>query len=180
MRGTSRKLRVGVSSCLLGMEVRWNGEHRRDRYVAGLGRLVELVPVCPEMEIGMGVPREPVRLAGTAAAPRLVGHPSGKDHTAAMLRFARRRVRELERLGLDGYVTKSDSPSCGLERVRVWPARGGAPRRRGTGAFIRVLLERMPHLPVEEETRLSDPAVRASFVERMLSNARRRGEPAGG
>lgn len=172
---------MGVSSCLLGMEVRWNGEHRRDEYVADvLGRLVELVPVCPETEVGMGVPREPVRLVGASSAPRLLGHPTGEDHTAVMLRFARRRVRELERLGLDGYVTKADSPSCGLERVRVWPARGGAPRRRGTGAFIRVLVERMPELPVEEEGRLADPAVREAFMRRMLAYARRRGERIGG
>ncbi len=172
---------MGVSSCLVGMQVRWNGEHRRDEFVADvLGRLAELVPVCPEMELGMGVPREPVRLVGTAAAPRLVGYPSGKDHAAAMLRFARRRVRQLERLGLDGYVTKADSPSCGLEGVRLWPARGGAPRHSGTGAFIRVLVERMPDLPVEEEARLAAPAARDRFVQRMLAYASRKGERVGG
>ncbi len=167
------KLRVGVSSCLLGRKVRWDGEHRRDAFVADvLGPFVEWVPVCPELEIGMGVPREPVRLLGAAAEPRLVGVESGTDHTAAMLRFAEGRVRELERLGLDGFVTKKDSPSCGMKRVRIWPAEGGAPRREGVGAFARVLMARMPLLPVEEERRLGDQAARESFVERIFAHAR--------
>jgi uncharacterized protein YbbK (DUF523 family)/uncharacterized protein YbgA (DUF1722 family) len=175
------KLRVGVSSCLLGHEVRWDGEHRRDAFVADvLGPFVEWVPVCPELEVGMGVPREPVRLVGAAAAPRLVGHESGADRTAAMLRFAEGRVRELEHLDLDGYVTKKDSPSCGMERVRVWPPRGGAPRREGVGAFARVLVARMPLLPVEEEGRLRDPALRECFLERIFAHARWRGAIARG
>jgi uncharacterized protein YbgA (DUF1722 family) len=120
----------------------------------------------------MGVPREPIRLVGTAAAPRLVAERSGADHTDAMLRFAAARVRELEALGLDGYVTKKDSPSCGLERVRVHGGRGGPPRRDGVGMFARVLVERMPLLPVEEEGRLNDPALRESFVERIFAYAR--------
>ncbi len=169
------KLRVGVSSCLLGLEVRWDGEHKRDAFVADvLGRLVELVPVCPELELGMGVPREPIRLVGAAAAPRVVGNESGRDHTEAMLRFAEERVRELERLDLAGYVTKEDSPSCGLARVRVWPARGGRPRRDGVGMFTRVLTARMPLLPVEEEGRLRDPKLRESFIERVFAYGRRR------
>ncbi len=173
------KPRLGISSCLLGQSVRWDGHHRRDPLLAdALGELVEWVPVCPELEVGMGVPREPIRLVGTAAAPRLVAERTLADHTAAMRAFAERRVVELAALGLDGFVTKKDSPSCGLAGVRVWPAPGGPPRLAGVGAFVRVLVERLPLLPVEEDERLHDPAARARFVERVLAHARsRRGRP---
>jgi uncharacterized protein YbgA (DUF1722 family)/uncharacterized protein YbbK (DUF523 family) len=175
------KLRLGVSACLLGRKVRYDGQHKRDAFVADvLGPFVEWVPVCPELEVGMGVPREPIRLVGTAAAPRLLGERSGKDHTRAMLEFAEVRVRELERLDLHGYVTKRDSPSCGLERVRVHGPRGGAPRRDGVGMFVRVLAARMPLLPIEEEGRLNDPALRESFVERIFAHARWKGAVARG
>jgi uncharacterized protein YbgA (DUF1722 family)/uncharacterized protein YbbK (DUF523 family) len=167
------RLRLGVSSCLLGRKVRYDGQHKRSAFLVDvLGAFVEWVPVCPELEVGMGVPREPIRLVGTAAAPRLVAERSGIDHTEAMLRFAERRVRELETLGLDGWVTKKDSPSCGLERVRVHAARGGPPRRDGVGMFARALTARLPLLPVEEEGRLNDPMLRESFVERVFGYAR--------
>jgi uncharacterized protein YbgA (DUF1722 family)/uncharacterized protein YbbK (DUF523 family) len=168
-----RKLRVGVSSCLLGQRVRWDGQHRRDAFLVDvLGPFVEWVPVCPELEVGMGVPREPIRLVGDPRAPRLVGERSAQDHTTAMLRFAAARVRDLAALGLAGYVTKRDSPSCGLERVRVHGGRGGPPRREGTGLFARVLRNKLPLLPIEEEAALRDPAVRESFLERVFAYAR--------
>jgi uncharacterized protein YbgA (DUF1722 family)/uncharacterized protein YbbK (DUF523 family) len=167
------KLRLGVSACLLGSKVRYDGQHKRDRFlVEVLDAYVDWVPVCPELEVGMGVPREPIRLVGRVDAPRLVAERSGKDHTEAMQEFAERRVAELAALDLCGYVTKKDSPSCGMERVRVWPARGGVPRREGIGAFARVLLDALPLLPVEEEGRLHDPALRESFIERIFAYAR--------
>jgi len=166
------RLRVGISACLLGQEVRWDGGHKRDRFLAEtLGALVEWVPVCPEVELGLGIPREPIRLEGDPAAPRLVGVRSRRDHTAAMARLARARADALARLDLVGYVFKKDSPSCGMERVRVHGGRG-APARRGVGAFARVLMERLPLLPVEEEGRLRDAGLRESFVERVLAYAR--------
>jgi uncharacterized protein YbbK (DUF523 family)/uncharacterized protein YbgA (DUF1722 family) len=165
--------RLGVSACLLGRKVRWDGEHRRDPLVVDvLGPYVEWVPICPEEELGLGVPREPIRLVGLSAAPRLLAERSGRDLTEAMRRYAGARVAALERQDLWGYVTKKDSPSCGLARVRVHPARGGPPRRDGVGAFAAVLLARMPLLPIEEEGRLHDPAVRESFVERIFAYAR--------
>ncbi|SRR6266511_447868 len=167
------KLRLGVSACLLGQEVRWDGAHKRDALIVDvLGRSVEWVPVCPEVEVGMGVPREPIRLVGDPAAPRLLGERSGNDHTGAMLRFSETRVRELERLDLDGWVTKKDSPSCGLGRVRVHQPGGGPPRAEGVGLFVRVLAARMPLLPIEEEDRLDDPAVLRSFLEWMRAYRR--------
>ena len=158
--------------CLLGQEVRHDGGHKRDPFlVETLGRWVEWVPVCPEIELGLGVPREPIRLEGTTRAPRLVAPKSGTDHTAAMARWARGRVAALARLDLAGYVLKKDSPSCGMERVRVW-GRTGMPVRTGVGAFARVLMDAMPLLPVEEEGRLHDPRLRENFVERVFAYAR--------
>jgi uncharacterized protein YbgA (DUF1722 family)/uncharacterized protein YbbK (DUF523 family) len=165
-------LRLGISACLLGEAVRWDGGHRRDPFLTEtLGRFVEWVPVCPEVELGLGVPRETIRLEGDAAAPRLVGAESRRDLTAEMHALAARRVAGLARLGLCGYVLKSDSPSCGTERVRVHRPEG-PPVRRGVGVFARVLMEQMSLLPVEEEGRLHDPELREGFVERVFAYQR--------
>ncbi|MBI4601024.1 MAG: DUF523 domain-containing protein [Planctomycetes bacterium] len=170
--GTSAALpvRIGVSSCLLGAEVRYDGGHRRDRFlVRELGPYVEWVPVCPELEVGMGVPREPVRLVRLVRAGRrvrMVGVESGRDWTEAAEEYARRRVRTLEGMELSGYVTKSRSPSCGLEVEVRSPS--GAPAGAGRGLFAAELARRLPWLPIEEESRLRDPAVRERFLERVF------------
>jgi uncharacterized protein YbbK (DUF523 family) len=163
-----RSLRVGVSGCLLGAGVRFDGGHKRDRFLTDvLGRYVEWVSVCPEVEVGMGVPREAVRLIGARDAPRMVGTRSGTDYTEAMRRWAAARVRGLAALELAGYVLKKDSPSCGMERVRVYGA-GGTASRRGRGLFAAALLAAYPALPVEEEGRLHDPRLRENFIERLF------------
>jgi uncharacterized protein YbgA (DUF1722 family)/uncharacterized protein YbbK (DUF523 family) len=169
-----KKLRLGISSCLLGKNVRYDGGHKRDDFLVGvLGEYVEWVPVCPELEVGMGVPRESIRLVGLSASPRLLAERSGTDWTEPMRRFAEERVAKLAELDLVGYVTKKDSPSCGLARVRVWTGKKATPPRRdGVGAFARVLRERMPLLPVEEEGRLHDAPLRESFVERIFGYQR--------
>jgi len=172
-------LRLGISACLLGQAVRWDGGHKRDPFLAALGRFVEWVPVCPEVELGLGAPREPIRLEGDPAAPRLVAASSRRDLTRAMTRLARARAAELARLDLVGYVFKKDSPSCGMERVRVH-GEGGRPLRRGTGLFARALMERLPLLPVEDEGRLHDAALRARFIERVFAYARWKGAVAAG
>lgn len=165
----SPRLRVGVSACLLGQTVRYDGGHKRDPFLTEmLGRWVEWVPVCPEVELGLGVPRETLRLEGDAAAPRLVAPKSGTDHTEAMTGLASRRAAALRGMALVGYVLKKDSPSCGMERVRVYGDRG-APRRTGVGLFARALMDALPLLPVEEEGRLHDPALRENFVERLFA-----------
>jgi uncharacterized protein YbgA (DUF1722 family)/uncharacterized protein YbbK (DUF523 family) len=166
------RLRLGVSACLLGQEVRYDGGHKRDRFLTDtLGRWVEWVPVCPEVELGLGIPREPIRLEGDPDEPRLIATRTGADHTRAMTRLARARAEQLAAQDLCGYVLKKDSPSCGMERVRVYAGRG-APSRRGVGLFARALLERSPLLPVEEEGRLNDPVLRENFVERLFAYAR--------
>ncbi len=165
-------IRIGVSACLLGQAVRWDGGHKRDRFVVdGLGPFVEFVGVCPELESGLPVPRPTLRLAGDIDDPRLVFVESGEDYTAVMQAHVRARVRALEEAGLCGYVLKSDSPSCGMERVRVYNA-SGMPARKGVGLFARELMRRMPLLPVEEEGRLNDPKLRETFVERVFAYRR--------
>lgn len=168
----ARKPRIGVSSCLLGSAVRWDGGHKRDRFLTDvLAGLVEWVDVCPEVAIGLGTPRETVHLLGRPEGPRLVGTKTGADHTQAMEDFARAKVEELAGLELAGYVLKSDSPSCGMERVRVYNHKGAA-ERRGVGAYARVLLERFPLLPIEEEGRLNDDVLRESFLDRVFAYQR--------
>jgi uncharacterized protein YbgA (DUF1722 family)/uncharacterized protein YbbK (DUF523 family) len=170
--GEAQKIRLGVSACLLGQEVRYDGGHQRDHFLTDtLGPFVEWVPVCPEVEIGLGVPRAAIRLVGDAAAPRLIVEKTGEDLTARMQRYARARTRELESLDLHGYVLKRGSPSCGLFRVRIYDE-AGALRGNGAGAYARALTERFPLLPVEEEGRLGDPALRENFIERVFAMAR--------
>ncbi len=182
------RLRLGISSCLLGAEVRYNGGHKRDSFLVDtLGRWVEWVPVCPEVEVGMGTPRPPIRLEKQGPAPgeeiRLVMPGTGEDLTERMRAWAARRAAELMALDLDGYVLKKDSPSCGLERVEVYPAgsaAGGIPARDGRGLFAAALVAALPDLPVEEEGRLNDPSLRESFIARLFVHHRwREGERAG-
>ena len=147
--------------------MRYDGGHKRNAVVVDLlDPSVEWVPVCPEVELGLGVPRPPIRLIGDG--PRLVVETTGEDLSERMQRWARRRVAELRALDLHGYVLKSRSPSCGLDDVPVQGA-----ERPGRGAFAAVLVEAFPRLAVEDEVRLADPVVRARFMERALAAARR-------
>ncbi len=165
-------IRIGISRCLLGEKVRYDGGHKRDNFLADtLGRHVEWVPVCPEVEAGLGTPREAMHLVGPAEAPRLLTIKSGLDHTHMMERFSQHRVRELETLDLSGYVFKKGSPSCGVERVRVYHEQGMS-ARTGVGLFARIFREQFPLVPVEEEGRLTDPSLRDNFLERVFSYAR--------
>jgi uncharacterized protein YbgA (DUF1722 family)/uncharacterized protein YbbK (DUF523 family) len=162
---------LGVSSCLLGANVRFDGGHKRDRFVADdLAPYVDWVPVCPELEVGMGVPRESVRLVGSVDAPRMVGVRSGADHTDRMRTFSAARVAQLAALDLDGYVFKKDSPSCGMERVRVYQT--AVPSRKGRGMFSAAFIDAYPLIPVEEEGRLQDATLRENFIERIFSYRR--------
>lgn len=166
------KPRIGISACLLGQEVRYDGGHRRDRFLTDvLGPYVRWVAVCPEVEIGLGTPRPPIRLERRCGEVRLVAPQSGTDLTDRMRGHAARRVAELAGLGLDGYVLKRSSPSCGVEGVELF-GEGGAPRREGRGVFAAELMERLPTLPVEEEGRLNDPALRESFITRVFARLR--------
>lgn len=169
-----RPIRIGVSSCLLGQRVRFDGGHKKDDFLVDqLGRFVEWVPVCPEVESGMGTPRPTLRLVRDGDGVRMLETRSGRDHSAAMRRFARRRVRALARLDLCGYVLKRASPSCGMERVPVY-REAGMPVRDGRGLFAEALIRALPQLPVEEERRLRDARLRENFVERVFAYRRLR------
>lgn len=169
-------IRIGVSACLLGQNVRYDGGHKKDAFLTGaLDRFVEWVPVCPEVEMGLGTPRETLRLERHGHEVRLIMPRSGVDHTEAMRRYAQNRVRGLAREDLSGYVLKKDSPSCGLERVRLHrePHREGTPpSRTGRGLFAEELVRQFPSLPVEEEGRLGDARLRENFIERVFAYRR--------
>ncbi len=167
-------LRVGVSMCLLGEQVRYDGGHKRHHYVCDvLGRYFTFVPVCPEVELGLGTPRETLRLVRDADSIRMVAQASGTDHTPAMTAYAAGRARQLATLDLDGYVLKRDSPSCGMERVRTYTT-AGMPSPSARGLFADALIKELPLLPVEEEGRLGDATLRESFVERVFAHNRLR------
>lgn len=163
---TEERIQIGISSCLLGEEVRFDGGHKRDSYVMQtLGRYFEYVPVCPEVGIGMGIPRPPIRLEGDPDRPRAVGvRDKSIDVTEALEAFARRKIPELP--PISGYILKSRSPSCGMARVKVYGEKG-MPAGNGSGVYARVLMEQMPLLPVEDEGRLHDPVLRENFVNRV-------------
>jgi uncharacterized protein YbgA (DUF1722 family)/uncharacterized protein YbbK (DUF523 family) len=166
-----RPLRVGISACLLGQEVRFDGGHKRDRFLTDvLGPHVEWVAVCPEVEMGLGTPRETLRLVDDRGTTRMVTTRTGVDHTDAMAAWAKRRLAALAAADLDGYVLKSKSPSCGLERVKVYGA--DAPVRTGRGLYAAALLAAQPLLPIEEEGRLMDPVRRENFIERLFAHRR--------
>lgn len=163
------KIRLGISSCLLGERVRWNGEHKLDPFLTHtLGGYVAYVPVCPETECGLGVPRETMRLVGDAASPRLVTTRTNVDMTERMTAWTKQRVEVLEKENLDGFIFKSGSPSCGMERVKVYNDRG-VPGKKGAGLFARAFMDRFPLLPVEEEGRLHDVHLREAFIESVFT-----------
>jgi uncharacterized protein YbgA (DUF1722 family)/uncharacterized protein YbbK (DUF523 family) len=171
---TRERVRVGISSCLLGEKVRYDGGHKRDNFLVEVfGRYVEWVPVCPEFEIGLGVPRETLRLEDRGNGVRLIS-ASGTDHTTKMNNWSRRRLQELNGYDLCGYVLKRSSPSCGLERLKVY-RHTGVLHKHGTGLYASALRERFGNLPLEEdlpleeEGRLNDPRLRENFVSAVFS-----------
>jgi uncharacterized protein YbgA (DUF1722 family)/uncharacterized protein YbbK (DUF523 family) len=164
-----QNIKIGISACLLGETVRYDGQHKLDRYLRDtLGRFVEFIPVCPEVECGLGVPREAMRLVGDIDRPRLLTINSKQDFTERMESWSERRLDELSSLGLCGFIFKSKSPSSGMERVKVYPDNGGPPSKQGVGVFARLFQARFPLLPVEDEGRLHDLALRENFIERIF------------
>lgn len=162
------RVKIGVSSCLLGQEVRYDGGHKRDQFlVDSLSRYADFVPICPEVAIGLGIPRPPIRLVGDPDQPRAVGaNDPTIDVTGRLQSFARETVASLG--DISGYILKKGSPSCGMERVKVYSREGGAAQRKGQGIFARVLTDHMPLLPVEEEGRLNNPVLKENFLTRVF------------
>ncbi|MDQ7838057.1 MAG: DUF523 and DUF1722 domain-containing protein [Thermodesulfobacteriota bacterium] len=163
-----KTIRLGISACLLGSKVRFDGGHKWDRFITDtLGKYVEYRPVCPEAECGLGIPREPMRLAGEPDSPRLTTVHTGEDHTKRMARWVRKRVVELAKEDLWGFVFKARSPSCGVRGIKVFNEEGGC-AKNGMGIFARAFMDHFPLCPVEDEDRLHDPAIRENFIERIF------------
>lgn len=163
------KIKLGISSCLLGNQVRYDGQHKYDSWLVDeLGPYVEYVPVCPEVECGLPVPREAMRLVGESENPLLLTIKTQKDITPQMLAWCESKIQTLKEKNLCGFVFKAKSPSSGMERVKVYPAKGGAAAKTGVGIFAREFMKAFPLLPVEEEGRLHDPILRENFIERIF------------
>ncbi len=166
------QFKIGISSCLLGNEVRWNAGHKKDKYLTNiLGQFVDYVPVCPEVEAGFGIPRETFRLVGDPEQPRLITFKSKVDHTDRMLDWAKKRLKGLESEDLCGFIFKSDSPSSGMIRVKVYNEKG-MPHKVGVGIFARAFMEHFPLIPVEDDGRLNDPMIRENFILQIFTMKR--------
>jgi uncharacterized protein YbbK (DUF523 family) len=162
------KIKIGISSCLLGEKVRYDAGHKLDRYITDtLGQYFEWVPVCPEVEYGLPVPREPMRLVGDPDSQRLITIRTGIDHTEGMLKWAERKLKELEKKELCGFIFKSRSPSSGIGGVKVYTL-SGMPSQRGIGLFGRAFMNKFPVIPVIDDGRLHDPGLRENFIERVF------------
>jgi uncharacterized protein YbgA (DUF1722 family)/uncharacterized protein YbbK (DUF523 family) len=162
------KIILGISSCLLGNSVRYDGGHKLDHFLTDtLGQYVEWVPVCPEVECGLPVPREAMRLVGDPENPRLVTIRTNVDHSARMKTWAKKKVAELKKAGLCGFVFKSRSPSSGMRGVKIY-TEAGMPNTTGSGLFAKAFMQTFPLLPVEDEGRLHDPGLRENFIERVF------------
>jgi uncharacterized protein YbgA (DUF1722 family)/uncharacterized protein YbbK (DUF523 family) len=163
------KIKLGISTCLLGENVRYDGGHKLDRFLTDtLGRYVEYVPVCPEVECGLPIPRESMHLEGDPDSPRLVTTRTKQDMTDRMVQWARKRVIDLDKEGLCGFIFKSDSPSSGMERIKVYNEKG-MPVKKGVGIFAKIFMDHFPLLPVEEEGRLHNTNLRENFIERIFA-----------
>ena len=166
----TEKIRIGVSSCLIGEKVRWNGDHKQDRYVREiLSRYFEYIPVCPEVEVGMGVPRETVALYGDPEKPSMISKKTQTDWTKPMEKYIKSRINTLSSDDLCGYIFKSKSPSCGMSRVPLYSEFGSHKVKHGPGMFANAFINSFPLVPTEDEGRLNDPRIRENFIVRVFS-----------
>ena len=171
-RSSARPIVIGISSCLLGQEVRHDGGHKRHAWInQTLGRFFEFHPVCPEVGIGLGVPRPTIQLTGDVDNPRVTGTENPElDVTEALTDYGRKKARELA--GISGYIFKARSPSCGVWRVNVWPGQDQPAHKEGRGIYARAFMKSQPLLPVEEEGRLDDSTLQENFIERVFAYRR--------
>jgi uncharacterized protein YbbK (DUF523 family) len=168
----SDKIKIAISSCLLGYPVRYDGGHRLDPYLRdNLGQLVEWVPVCPEVECGLPVPREPMLIIDDGKSRRLVAMSTGIDHTVRLLMWTKKKLADLEKLDLRGFVFKARSPSCAVRDAQIVTPSGSA-AGKGAGLFAEAVLRSFPSLPVHDEETLQDPAVIGGFIESICAPGR--------
>ena len=164
------KIKIGVSSCLLGEKVRWNGDHKQNHFVREiLANYFEYISICPEMEVGMGVPRETVALYGNLEKSRMISRKTQTDWTKPMQKYIQVRINSLTREDLCGFIFKSKSPSCGLSRVPVYSEFGSHSVRHGSGMFAREFTNKFPLIPTEDEGRLNDSRIRENFIVKVFS-----------
>ncbi len=163
------KIKLGISSCLLGENVRYDGGHNLDHFLKDtLGEYFEYVSVCPEVECGLGIPREPMHLEGDPDSLFLITNRTRKDMTRRMVNWAQKRVTQLGKEVLCGFIFKSDSPSSGMERIKIYNE-NRRPVKKGVGIFAGIFMAHFPLLPVEDEGRLHDPVLRDNFIERIFA-----------
>ena len=163
------KIKLGISTCLLGQNVRYDGGHKLDRFLMDtLGQYVEYIPICPEVECGLPIPRESMHLEGDPDSPRLVTTRTKQDMTNRMVKWARKRITDLEKEDLCGFIFKSDSPSSGMERIKIYNEKG-IPVKKGVGIFARIFMNHFPLLPIEDEGHLHDLKLRENFIERIFT-----------
>lgn len=162
------KIQIGISSCLLGQEVRFDSGHKQDRYITDtLGTYFEYKPFCPEVAIGLGIPRPSIRLQDVAGETRALMPKTGADYTDQITEYGLSVLPKIE--ALSGYIFKRKSPTCGMERVKVYPAEAGKmPGQEGIGIYSQVLQDNFPNLPMEEEGRLNDTHLRENFIKRVF------------
>jgi uncharacterized protein YbbK (DUF523 family) len=161
------KIKLGISSCLLGGKVRYDGGHKLDRFLTDtLGKYVEYIPICPEVECGLGVPRKSMRLEGNPDSPRLIITETRQDMTEYMVNWARKRLAPLDKEGICGFIFKSDSPSCGIKRVKVYNEKS-MPINAGVGIFAKIFMEHFPFLSVQDEESLHDLDLRDNFIVKL-------------
>lgn len=169
----NNRIKIGVSSCLIGEKVRWNGDHKQDRYIKDtLAKYFEYVPVCPEVEVGMGTPRETVPLYGTPKNPKMLGKKTQTDWTGKMNKYIKDRIKNLSKDDLCGYIFKSKSPSCGLGRIPIYDEYDKSKARHGGGLFANTFIKTNPFVPTKDEGRLHDPKIRENFIVRVFSFSR--------
>jgi len=166
------KIKLGISSCLLGEKVRYDGGHKLDRFLTDtLGQYVEYVPVCPEFECGLGVPRKHMHLEGKPDSPRLIITETRQDETKRMVIWAQKRLIQMEKEDMRGFIFKSNSPSCGINNVKVFNEKS-IPVLTGMGIFAGILIKHFPSLPVEDEVHLHDPGLLKNFREMIFAFAK--------
>ncbi len=163
------KIRIGISACLFGKKVRYDGTYKQDHYITDtLGKYFDFIHVCPEVEYGLPVPREPMRLVGSPHDPSLVTVRTRIDHTEGMKKWAQSRLNKLSEERLSGFIFKSKSPSSGVQGVRVYNNNKGIPSKQGVGIFARAFIDRFPLIPVIDDRRLNDPSLRENFIQRVF------------
>jgi uncharacterized protein YbbK (DUF523 family) len=161
------KIKLGISSCLLGKNVRYDGGHKLDSFLKdSLGKYVEYVPVCPEVECGLGVPRKSMRLEGEPDSLRLIITETRQDVTKRMVNWAQKRVIQLEKEDIRGFIFKSDSPSCGIKKVKIYNEKN-MPVDAGVGIFAQIFMKHFPSLPVQDEENLHDSGLRGNFIVKL-------------